>query len=110
MTTSSRSFAADIRQAMNDWDKATPAQRAEALEVSGKLAAEAERRVFKFGIVAVRSGSSVFGAARAWVKDRAGEPETFDNRDDAETEAECLNKATVSPNVYYFAKPFGGEA
>lgn len=105
-----RTFAADIRQAMTDWDNATDAQRFDALAKSGQLAAAAERRTFKFGIVAVRSGSSVFGSARAWVKDRAGEPETFDNRDDAETEAECLNKATVSPNVYYFAKPFGGEA
>lgn len=110
MTTSSRTFADDIRQAMNDWDKATDAQRFDALRFAAEKAEGAERRAMKFGIVAVRSGASVFGSGRAWVKDRAGEPETFDNRDDAETEAECLNRATVSPNVSYFAKPFGGAA
>lgn len=108
MRTSDRTFAGDLRQAMNDWDRATPAQRADALEKSGQLAAEAQARAERpFGIEAHRTGGSVFGAATAWVKDRDGQPERYESLEAAEAEAERLNRAIVSPHVYYVAKPFG---
>jgi len=43
IATERQDFAEDLRQAMADWDAATPAQREEALAIAADRAARAER-------------------------------------------------------------------
>lgn len=57
----------------------------------------------KFGIWAVRSSSSICGAAQAWVK-RDGKPEMFDTYEEAVSMAESYNRECHSMYVHYYPK------
>lgn len=57
----------------------------------------------KFGIWAVRSAASVYGAAEAWLKD-GGRPLLFDTLEEADGHAQYLNAGRASTNIRYYAK------
>lgn len=57
----------------------------------------------KYGVWAVRSAASIFGAAQSWCKEN-GHPLEFDTMAEAERYAEEMNASTRSANVHYHAK------
>lgn len=56
----------------------------------------------RYGVWAVRSAASMFGAAQAWCKEE-GEIIGFASKDDAQGYADRLNGSTTA-NVHYFVK------
>ena len=60
----------------------------------------------KYGIWAVRSARSQFGAKAAWAKDRDNKIIQFSSREDAEKEVESMSRDCMSPNVRYYVKEF----
>ena len=57
----------------------------------------------KYGVWAVRSAVSMFGAAEAWCK-ADGVPMEFDSLNAARLYANHLNETVGSPNVHYYPK------
>ena len=57
----------------------------------------------KYGVWAVRSAASMFGAAEAWCK-ADGVPMEFDSLNAARLYANHLNETAGSPNVHYYSK------
>lgn len=57
----------------------------------------------KYGVWAVRSAASMFGAAQAWCKDN-GRPIQFDTMAQADAYAKELNSTLRTGNVHYYAK------
>jgi hypothetical protein len=58
----------------------------------------------KYGIWAVRSANSIFGAAVSWCK-KNGQVVTFDSKEEADIETERMNKLVeCTPNVSYYTK------
>lgn len=56
-----------------------------------------------YGVWAVRSASSIFGADQAWCKDN-GRPLEFETLLDAKNYAEKLNRIFATMNTHYYAK------
>ena len=56
-----------------------------------------------YGVWAVRSAASVFGAAQAWCKSD-GRPLEFDTLQEAEAYAKECNENISTSNVHYYAK------
>ena len=57
----------------------------------------------KYGVWAVRSAASIFGAAQSWCKEN-GRPIEFDTMAEAEAYAKELNETMRSANLHYYAK------
>lgn len=57
----------------------------------------------RYGVWAVRSGASMFGAAEAWCKEN-GEPVTFPTMEQAAQYAKEMNEFMRSANVHYYEK------
>lgn len=57
----------------------------------------------KYGVWAVRSAASIFGAAQSWCKNN-GQPIEFDTMAEAESYAKELNETMRSANLHYYAK------
>ncbi|MDL2234071.1 hypothetical protein LJC63_10925 [Ruminococcaceae bacterium OttesenSCG-928-L11] len=59
----------------------------------------------KYGVWAVRGGSSVFGAAEAWCKDLDGEYMVLDSQEEARKIADGYNQShSPLASVHYYAK------
>ena len=63
-----------------------------------------------WGIVAKRSGGSIFGATTSWAKDSDGETAVFDSEEAARTQADKWNASLTSDlNVNYHVAPLEDE-
>lgn len=57
----------------------------------------------KYGIWAMRSSASIFGAAASWAKEN-DKPVSFDTFEEADEQARKWNNSSYSGNVSYQAK------
>lgn len=62
----------------------------------------------KYGIWAVRSSNSQFGAKETWLK-KGGKPMEFATDGEASEEASKISEMSTSPNVSYEARAFALE-